>query len=129
MGVVGGSSFSRLATISRSFVLNKMSQQLNQRIDGPAFTAVKNKLVSNLIGLQSLEIYNDSYKHVGHSGVAASPNKNESHLRLEIVSDSFEGLTLPSRHRMIYKLINDEITKYGIHSIQLKTKTASEQSR
>ena len=36
-------------------------------------------------------------------------NKTESHFRLEIVSDVFEGKSLPARHRLVYSLLANEL--------------------
>ena len=102
---------------------------LNQRIDGPVITSVRETIIDSLPGLFNLAIFNDSYKHAGHHGIGNSENKTESHIRLEIISDDFKGLNLPSRHRMIYKLLADDMKKYDIHAVQLNTKTIEEYVR
>ncbi|CAL9729056.1 bolA-like protein 1 [Monosporozyma unispora] len=98
----------------------------NQSIEGPAITSIKAKVHREFPTATHFAIFNDSYKHKGHEGVASSPNKTESHIRIELVSDKFEGVKLPMRHRMIYKLIGDEMEQYHIHAVQLKTKTPEE---
>ncbi|OUM55508.1 hypothetical protein BVG19_g5055 [[Candida] boidinii] len=72
------------------------------------------------------EIYNDSYKHAHHAGLRGASNTTESHFRMVIISDAFKGMTLPARHRTVYKLLDDEIKLSGVHAIQLKTKTVEE---
>lgn len=72
------------------------------------------------------EIYNDSYKHAHHAGLRGASNTTESHFRMVIISDAFKGMTLPARHRTVYKLLDDEIKISGVHAIQLKTKTVEE---
>lgn len=103
-----------------------MSLPANQSLDGPAITSIREKIQKEFPDAAHFEIYNDSFMHVGHAGVAASQNKTESHIRIELVSDVFKGVKLPARHRMIYKVINDDVQKYDIHAIQLKTKTPEE---
>ena len=53
-------------------------------------------------------------------------NKTESHFRLEIVSDVFEGKSLPARHRLVYSLLANELKNDGVHALQMKTKTPEE---
>lgn len=73
------------------------------------------------------EIYNDSSKHARHSAMRGSTNVTESHFRLVVVSEKFQGKTQPARHRMIYSLLKDELTAAnGVHALQLDTKTPDE---
>ncbi|RLV94733.1 hypothetical protein JA1_001554 [Spathaspora sp. JA1] len=73
-----------------------------------------------------LKIVNDSHKHAHHAGIRGATNTTESHFNIEIVSSIFEGKGLPSRHRLVYSLLDDEIKHKGVHALQLKTKTESE---
>lgn len=98
----------------------------NQRTDGPAFTSMRGLLLQQFQSPSTVSIYNDSYKHAGHHGIGDSSNKTESHVRLEIVSSEFTGLNLPKRHRLIYKLLGDDMKKYDVHALQLSTKTPEE---
>jgi len=45
-----------------------------------------------------------------------------NHFNLIIISNSFDGLSLIEQHRIVYKLLNDMISK-EIHALQLKTLT------
>ncbi|KAK9461645.1 bola-like protein [Lipomyces oligophaga] len=73
-----------------------------------------------------LEIYNDSHKHSHHKPMIGSTNK-ETHFRIEVVSDAFEGKRLPIRHREIYKLFSKEMAEEGgVHAMQLLTLTPKE---
>lgn len=45
---------------------------------------------------------------------------------MTIVSPEFAGKNQPARHRMVYKLLDEEIKEKGLHAIQLKTKTPEE---
>ncbi|CAN6619733.1 bolA-like protein 1 [Trichomonascus vanleenenianus] len=74
-----------------------------------------------------LEVYNDSYKHRHHQAMRGATNTVESHFRLVIVSDAFEGKNQPARHRMVYHLCQEEMSKEnGVHALQLETKTPKE---
>ncbi|EFC38498.1 predicted protein [Naegleria gruberi] len=59
--------------------------------------------------------HNDIFKQAG----------GESHLRITIVSDNFEGQTMVKRHRMIHKAISDEF-RDGLHALTIHAKTQYE---
>lgn len=73
-----------------------------------------------------LRIKNDSHKHAHHAGIRGATNTTESHFHIEIVSDEFEGKNMPTRHRMVYQLLSDELQNKGVHALQMKTKTPAE---
>ena len=47
---------------------------------------------------------------------------SKDHFNVIIISKSFNGLTLIEQHRLVYKILDDMITK-EIHALQLKTLT------
>ncbi|ANB15628.1 hypothetical protein AWJ20_3265 [Sugiyamaella lignohabitans] len=97
--------------------------------DTPTARVIAAKITSNLKP-EHLEIFNDSSKHAHHAAMRGSSNITESHFRLVIVSDIFEGKNAPSRHRMVYDLLKEELSApNGVHALQLQTKTPSEFSK
>lgn len=73
------------------------------------------------------KVNNDSHKHSHHAAMRGSDNTVESHFRLTIVSDKFEGKSAPIRHRMVYKLFEEEMAQpNGLHALSLTTKTPKE---
>eukprot|EP00879_Flechtneria_rotunda_P006801 GHRR01007145.1.p1 GENE.GHRR01007145.1~~GHRR01007145.1.p1 ORF type:complete len:107 (+),score=32.50 GHRR01007145.1:236-556(+) len=72
-----------------------------------------------------LRIINESQKHAGHSGNPSGAADAETHFRVEIVSNAFEGKRLVQRHQMMYQLLDYEI-KAGVHALSMDTKTPSE---
>jgi len=58
------------------------------------------------------------------------PEGSESHFKIIIVCDDFKGKTLIARHRMINKMLSDELNKEqtegGIHALSLHTMTMDE---
>ena len=52
-------------------------------------------------------------------------NGSGDHFSLLIISDDFDQLNLLSRHKIIYNLLNNYLTK-EIHALQLKTLTYKE---
>jgi BolA protein len=65
-----------------------------------------------------LEVINESGNH-------NVPPGSESHFKVVIVSDAFEGKNSVSRHRMINKVLADEL-KNKIHALALHTYTDKE---
>ncbi|QPG74772.1 hypothetical protein FOA43_002106 [Brettanomyces nanus] len=73
------------------------------------------------------EIRNDSWMHQHHRAMQGAKNMKESHFSMVIVSDKFRELkSLPSRHRYVYKVLEEEMVNRGVHAIQMKTKTVEE---
>ncbi|AET39824.1 Bol1p Ecym_5023 [Eremothecium cymbalariae DBVPG len=87
------------------------------------------KVRQRFLDLTHFILYNDSHKHRGHMGIADAENKAESHFRLEVVSDQFQGMSLPQRHRLMYSLLDEELTTYGVHALQLTTSTVDEHAK
>ncbi len=66
-----------------------------------------------------LEVLNESHKH----NVAAG---SESHFKVVLVSEEFEGVRKIKRHQQVYGVLSDEMTR--IHALALHTYTAGEWS-
>lgn len=104
----------------------------NRSTDGPVARSIKAKLEKCFPRMTHFAIFNDSYKHAGHHGIADIQKKtNETHFRLEIVSDEFLGMPLPQRHRVVYQLLQEEMSAVNasVHALQLTTRTVEEQER
>jgi stress-induced morphogen len=65
-----------------------------------------------------LEILNESGMH------AAGPDA-ETHFRLLVVSEEFEGKPLVQRHRLVYGLLEQERAD-GVHALAMRTMTPAE---
>ena len=68
-----------------------------------------------------LEILDESAQHAGHAGARAGGG----HYRVLVVSDLFEGLPRPARHRLIYAALAAEMHTL-IHALGLETLTPGE---
>ncbi len=73
----------------------------------------------------SLEIINESHLHAGHQ--ESFDGSGETHLRIKVVAEAFEGMSRVDRHRAINELVRDEIEQ-GLHAIAMETKAPSEVS-
>jgi BolA protein len=69
----------------------------------------------------SYELTNESHLHAGH----IEGHHEESHFRLNMVSEKFTGLSRVERQRLIYGLLDHEL-KNGLHSIVMKLKSPEE---
>ncbi len=79
--------------------------------------SIKNKLES-CFNPAILKIVNES----GHHAV---PKNSETHFKIIIVSDYFQGATLVERHQMIYKQLDEELQN-GVHALSIKAFTPVE---
>jgi len=64
---------------------------------------------------QSIELFDESGRHVGHPGAAAGG----SHFRLVIVSPRFAGLTNIERHRMVYEALGTLMHR-EVHALAIR---------
>ena len=78
---------------------------------------IKNNLSNNIL-CNHLEIIDESPNHGGYSGTV-------SHVKIIVVSDDFEGLSLIKRHQLVYKALN-EYMHGEIHALTMKTLTPEE---
>lgn len=57
----------------------------------------------------------------------SSPRGNYSYIKLEIVSEQFEGKSHLEKHQLVYALLENEMKQ--IHALTLKCKAPSEQKK
>lgn len=69
-----------------------------------------------------LSVEDESAKHIGHAG---SRPGGETHFRVRIVSQTFDGLPRVERQRRVYAALADEL-KTHIHALSLTTLTPAE---
>lgn len=81
---------------------------------------IETKLRENLAPVH-LEVINESYKH-------SVPEGSESHFKVVVVSDSFEGVPLVRRHQRVNGILADELNG-AVHALSMDTLTASEWER
>ena len=84
-------------------------------------SAIKEKITAAL-SPASLEVIDDSASHAGHAG--ANP-AGESHFKVIVVSDQFEGKNRVDRQRMVYAILKDEMSAH-IHALEIKALTPEE---
>ncbi len=65
-----------------------------------------------------LEVINESNNH-------HVPPNSETHFKVVVASDSFEGLRLIARHRSVNEALSEEFAN-GLHALSMHTYTAAE---
>lgn len=69
-----------------------------------------------------LDVQDESHQHAGHSG---SRPGGETHYRVYIVSDAFQGKSRIERHRMINAALADELAG-GVHALAIHASAPGE---
>ncbi|MBL8542218.1 MAG: BolA family transcriptional regulator [Hyphomonadaceae bacterium] len=70
----------------------------------------------------ALELEDESARHAGHAG--ARPG-GETHYRLRMVAQAFDGLSRVARQRLVYGALREEFDT-GLHALSLDLKTPQE---
>jgi BolA protein len=81
---------------------------------GPIYTSIENKL-TQAFKPNYLEVLNESNMH-------NVPKGSETHFRVVVVSDVFDGMPLLKRHRMVMETLDYEL-KNGVHALSIQAKT------
>ena len=86
---------------------------------------IERKLQDDLMPVE-LEVVDESHKHAGHEGVKGYDGA--THFKVKIISDNFIGKSLLERHRLVYKVLDEEI-KTSIHALAINAMTREEDSK
>ena len=78
---------------------------------------IESKLANGINALH-MDVVNESSNH-------NVPEGSESHFKVVLVSDDFEGKALLARHRLVNKILEEEL-QGKIHALALHTYTESE---
>ena len=84
---------------------------------------MQNKIENKLQSLEPIfvELVNESHNH-------SVPKNSETHFKLLLVSEFFQGLNRVQRQRKIYDLLSDEL-KNGVHALTMRLLTPEEYSK
>eukprot|EP00601_Ochromonadales_sp_CCMP2298_P002579 CAMPEP_0173177686 /NCGR_PEP_ID=MMETSP1141-20130122/5124_1 /TAXON_ID=483371 /ORGANISM="non described non described, Strain CCMP2298" /LENGTH=109 /DNA_ID=CAMNT_0014100105 /DNA_START=43 /DNA_END=372 /DNA_ORIENTATION=+ len=86
---------------------------------GPIELIVRDK-ISSSFQPTFLDVINESYKH-------NVPKGSESHFKVVVVSQTFEGMSLIQRHRAVNHSLGDML-KNDIHALSIQAKTPAQWS-
>ncbi|XP_053603380.1 bolA-like protein DDB_G0274169 isoform X2 [Plodia interpunctella] len=81
---------------------------------GPVEGTIRNKLQSNLAA-SYVDVINESYMH-------NVPKGAETHFKVVVVSDKFDGLPIIKRHRLVNDTLKEELQN-GVHALSIVAKT------
>jgi stress-induced morphogen len=85
-------------------------------------TRIEEKLRASL-SPSVLDVINESANH-------SVPKGSETHFKVVIVSTAFEGKMPLARHRVVFGILDDEMTKKpGVHALSIIAKTPDEWAR
>ena len=70
---------------------------------------------------ESLEVEDDSQKHVGHEGAKGGLG----HFNVSIVSEKFNGMNMLARHRAVYAALGD-MMQTDIHALAIDAVASDE---
>ena len=79
---------------------------------------IERKLDAGIPGLLHLQVVNESGRH-------NVPPGSESHFKVVLVSEGFEGMGLLARHRRVNEILADEL-KGGVHALSIHAYTGAE---
>jgi len=69
-----------------------------------------------------LEVSDESHQHQGHAGWREG---GETHFRLDIVSDAFQGKSRVERHRLVNGILADAFAR-GLHALAIRARAPGE---
>ena len=79
------------------------------------------QLLEAALAPESLDVEDDSHKHVGHEGAKSGLG----HFNVSIVSSSFNGMNMLARHRAVYSAL-DDMMKTDIHALAIEAIASDE---
>jgi stress-induced morphogen len=65
---------------------------------------------------------------VNESGMHSVPRDSETHFKVVVVSDAFQGKSLIERHRLVYQVLDEEM-RGGVHALAITSRTPDEWAR
>jgi BolA protein len=89
--------------------------------ENPARLARMRELLTATFSPRSLEVIDDSHKHIGHAGARGG----QGHFTVDIVSDAFAGMGPVARHRAVYAALG-AMLQTDIHALAIRARTPDE---
>ena len=74
--------------------------------------------LTEVLAPTQLEVFDESWKHAGHTG--ADGSGFGTHFRVRIASPSFAGRPRVACHRLVYDALQDFVDR-GLHALAIET--------
>jgi BolA protein len=87
---------------------------MTSSLNNPVQNSINTRLTEALSPIH-LAIENESYKH-------SVPKGSETHFKVIVVSEKFEGVALIEQHRMVNEILAENLAS-GVHALAIKTMT------
>ncbi|RLN36630.1 hypothetical protein BBJ28_00020688 [Nothophytophthora sp. Chile5] len=84
---------------------------------GPVALRIREKL-QEAFAPQHLDVINESHMH-------SVPKGSETHFKVVVVTDEFEGKPLIQRHRLVNAVLQQELDE-GVHALSIQSKTPAQ---
>ncbi|XP_058813666.1 bolA-like protein DDB_G0274169 [Topomyia yanbarensis] len=84
----------------------------------PIEAAIREGLTNKLFPVH-LEVVNESYMH-------NVPKGAETHFKVLVVSEQFDGLPLIKRHRLVNEVVKEKLEGNFVHALSIEAKTPSQ---
>ena len=97
-----------------------MHSEGTRRTPGPIESTIVEKLNKAFEPIIHLEVLNESYMH-------NVPKGSETHFKVVVASDKFEGKSLVARHRAVNDILSEELST-GVHALSIVAKTGTQWS-
>jgi len=121
-----GTSVSASASASADMEAADVEADGSRESKTPVADSMRRKLTEQLEPVH-LKIVDESDKHAGHAGrMGVAPGTGETHFVIEVTSEKFAGLTSLKRHRLVYGIVDDEVSNGPVHALSLVTKAPDE---
>ena len=88
-----------------------------EKVQGPVEASIVAKIAAALEPVE-LKVINESYMH-------NVPKDSESHFKIVVVSDAFDGMRPIQRHRAVNSLLQKEFDA-GLHALSIVAKTPAQ---
>ena len=89
--------------------------------ENPARIARMRELLMAAFAPESLDVVDDSHKHVGHEGARGG----QGHFTVDVVSTAFSGMGPVARHRAVYAALGSML-QTDIHALAIRARTPDE---
>jgi BolA protein len=89
-------------------------------VDKPALIAELRSALERALAPRSLEILDDSARHVGHAGA-----RGGGHFRVRLVADAFSGRSRLERHRLVYEAVAPLLAG-AVHALNIEARAPGE---